>query len=192
MNAKRNWELLYPERQELMDIFHDLYRLNHIIKRGLPDVWEDPWFLGLRINPILLRLMSIYDTERSVSIMKTESSVENILRLAALVYLGDVRIKFMVYHVTGYHFIENIKIALRSDFVEWNGFLDLRLWALVVAAVKASSADRSFFIGEIRRTMEALLIIRWTETMEIITSFLWIEEIYGVRARELGEQVTRL
>jgi hypothetical protein len=160
-----------------------------MIVDGLPDIWDDPWFLGLRLNPILHRLLPPAMTSCEEP---PGGIIEMVCRLAALIYLGDIRVKFMKYHVTGYHFVARLKNLMILDSIEWEHFQDLKLWALVVGGIKSSTTDRALFVEEIGSLLKAMGIQTWEEATEVVQSFVWIEEIYGERCQDIGREVMHL
>jgi hypothetical protein len=119
----RKWSQMYPDRKELMTVLHDLFGINARINVGMPAVWDDPFFLGMQINPLILRLLPpAHQTNES------GGTIETACRLGGLVYLGDIRTEFVMYHVTGYHFVEKLKQIILIETTEWEEFQNLRLW----------------------------------------------------------------
>lgn len=166
------WNMFKPESAETMKIFEDLYQLNSTIVAGLPDSWEDQWLLGLQIHPIVLRFLRPYPND---SVCHERDTLEIALQLAALVYLADLRTRCMAYHTTGNHFSQRLKAIVISEGPEWNDFLQLRLWILVVGAVKASEEDRHLFGAAIKSVLETLGIVTWYGAMNVVENFVWME-----------------
>lgn len=100
-----------------MSVLHDLFELNAWINVGMPAILEDPFFLGMQINPIILQLLP--PTEQ---INEPGETIETACRLAALIYLGDIRVEFVLYHITGHHFVERLKCAILEKLTEWDEF----------------------------------------------------------------------
>jgi hypothetical protein len=178
------WNQMYPERKGLMRVLHDLFVLNAMITVGMPAIFEDPLFLGMQINPIIIRLRPSFEQNN-----QSGETVEAACRLAALIYLGDIRVEFIIYHVTGYHFVERLNHVALAECSEWDEFQNLRLWVLVIGAIKASPADRLLFIEGIKRALERLYITTWEEATLVVASILFNDEIYGQRCQELGREV---
>lgn len=176
--------ILYPGREGFIQAFHDLYVLNSMIIEGLPATWTDPMFLGLRINPMVLRLLP--KTKQAPQDDDPGAVVEMTSRLAALIYLSDIRVRFMEYHTTGYHFMNRLKNIISQGTEAWAGLLELKLWILVVGGIKASSIDRAIFIQLIRNTCTKLGLETWKQVTKTVGDFIWINEIYGARCVDLG------
>lgn len=167
-----------------MTVLHDLFGLNARINTGMPAIWDDPFFLGMQINPMILRLLPAAE-----QINNSGGTIETACRLAALVYLGEIRVEFVMYHVTGYHFVERLQQTILAETTDWEEFQDLRLWALVIGAIKASPTDRLLFIEGVKRSLDCLCISTWEEATLIVRSIIWNDEIYGQRCSELGNAV---
>lgn len=95
----------------------------------------------------------------------------------------------MAHCTMGYHFVERLRTVAVPESPEWDDFLELRLWILVVGAVKASAEDRDLFGAAIKVNLNALGANTWDEAMNIVRSFIWMEELYGQSARDLGVDI---
>ena len=184
LNVIFKWNQIYPERKELMMVLQDLLVLNALIAVGMPAIFEDPFFLGMKINPIIIRLRPSLQQKKEPG-----EIIETACRLAALIYLSDIRIEFVLYHVTGYHFVERLRETALAETTEWEEFQDLRLWVLVIGAIKALPEDQLLFIDGIKRVLERLHIATWDDATLVVESILFNEEIYGPRCRNLGRDV---
>jgi hypothetical protein len=167
-----------------MRVLHGLFVLNALIAARMPAIWEDPYFLGMQINPIVIRLRPSLENENEPG-----ETVETACRLAALLFLSDIRVEFVPYHVTGYHFVKRLEQIALLEITEWEEFQNLRLWVLVIGAIKASPADRLHFIEGVKRALERLYITTWEEATLVVASILFNEEIYGQRCRYFGREV---
>jgi hypothetical protein len=78
-------------------------------------------------------------------------------------------------HTTGNHFSQRLKAIVISEGPEWNDFLQLQLWILVVGAVKASEEDRHLFGAAIKSVLETLGIVTWYGAMNVVENFVWME-----------------
>ena len=135
LNLTWTWNKLYPSNTEFISLLQDVHIVNSIICARYPDIFNDPWFLGLQINPVLLRLLSfpgINQDEAQETEADSGSDIERAIRLATLIYFADLRTEFMLYHVTGYHFIKRIGPLILANSERWHYFQDIRLWALVM------------------------------------------------------------
>lgn len=183
------WKSLYAGRNGFLMVFRDLFLVNAMIQEGFANVCADPWFLGLKINPIILRLLS----GSKLSLERVPgATIEMACRLAALIYLGDVRVGFMEYHITGYHFMERLKDVVVQESEEWQNFPELRLWVLVIGGIKASAADQDLFVCLILESYESLALNTWDQVTDILEKFMWLDEIYGARCADLGLQVLEM
>jgi hypothetical protein len=194
MDTVWRWKRLYPERQDVIQIILDLHTLNSIINVRYPEIFSDPWFLGLQINPIVIRLICQHWWTPMIDSLVdgTGALVEKAFRLAALIYLADVRVKCMEYHITGYHFMEDLKGMVLLETMEWQDFPGLRLWVLVIGGMKASMIDRPLFAEATSDALAGLNINTWEEATKVVTNFLWVEEIYRRRCREFGAEVMNI
>lgn len=186
VNTIYSWRRLYPHREDFVKIFLDFHILNCMIQVGLPKIWEDPWFLGLRINPIVLRLLpseTVFDGKGPGELIETAC------RLAALIYLGDIRVAFMEYHVMGCHFVEKLSDIMAYESEEWEEFQELKLWVLTVGAIKASAAGREIFVEGIQKMVEVMDIETWDEVVQIVSDIIWLDEVYGQRFADLGKEI---
>lgn len=89
----------------------------------------------------------------------------------------------------GYHFIDQLKNIIALESTAWQAFQELKLWVLTVGAIKARAADRGTFVVEIRKSLEKLGAETWDEATRIMSSFVWLEAVYGERCAILGKEV---
>ena len=78
--------------------------------------------------------------------------------------------------MTRHHFVEKLKQIALLEITQWDEFQNLRLWLLVIDAIKASPVDRLHFIEGIERALERLCIKTWEEVTLVVASILFNEE----------------
>ena len=100
-----------------MRILHDLFIINGLILIGMLTIWEDPFFLGMQLNPIIMQLRPSIEPRNA-----SGDIIETACRLAVLIFLGNIRAEFVMYHVTGYHFVERLKHLALEELSEWEEF----------------------------------------------------------------------
>lgn len=181
----RKWNMLFPSRTAFMHIFHDFYIVNCMIVQKMPTIWDDPYFLGLCVNPLLHKLLAGATPAEELHGGRLEMAV----RLAVLVYLADIRVRFMGYHVTGSHFGRRLKVLIVLDAEAWRDFWELRLWILVVGGMKAEPGERGVFVREIETVMREVGLRTWSQVVRVLEGVVWIEDVYGKRCEELGREV---
>lgn len=189
LNIVSQWTYASVNQKDVIFALRDLYILNEVIKLEQPRVWKDPMLLGMHVNPILHRLLFSREGVENIEGYKGESGIANAVKLAAVLYLKDIRQKLMIFMIMGQHIFERLEKALLDMTIDWSQFLDLKLWVLVVAGINAPVGDTWWIIDGIVAAMRELGVNHWAEVLKISEYFLWLDSIFGDRGRELGNVV---
>lgn len=125
------WDSLSPARTVMADLLQDLYLLTAEIEQNAPAIWSDPQFLGFKLNPLLHQIVSADLVDECPTLYDL---IERCWRLAAMVYIGDLRKRFMRYRVTGHFYVVSLRKAIGKATMHWGEFESLKSWILFIAA----------------------------------------------------------
>lgn len=181
------WRSTFPHEASSLDFLEEVHVLNARIQQQLPIVWRDDLFLGIYVNPILHTLLMLQNL--SCQGIRSASIVE-MCRLAALLFLSNIRFRFLPFHTTGPHFAERLVILLDGD-TAWTSFEDLHLWVLITLLVNStvSQDHREELLERIVRIMFSLDVTSWTAVIDILHGFLWLNDVIWAKAERLGEEI---
>ena len=140
------------------------------------------------MNAVILDLLS---PTAKANVWSSPSSVERTCRLAALAYLGEIRYIFdESYNFLGYHFVEKLRVAISVIDPGWELFWELKLWCIVVGgALAKGDDDRRAFTAAAKEVVGRLGLDNWENVKAVLTEFIWIEEVFGVRCEGFGREV---
>lgn len=184
---------LAPEMSDAMDIYRDLKTLTAVIDsqasiRG-NQIWQDEMFIGLRLNPIAHRLLSIPST---VAVDNPQSPLGEAFRLAALCFVIAIKRRCNSYPGSMPQHAAVILKALKDIRAATPEFLTLRLWILVLCGVVTSDwAQRQAVISAIIDVMLNASLESWDAVMAHVKVLPWIDSLFGNQSTVLGAEVIR-
>lgn len=142
----------------------------------------------------LLLLHSVLSIDRrdSADAPKHEVSARESIRLALMVFLGDLKRRLGFPCGGGGEATRSKLTALmQHSSIDYAAFPDLRLWILVLCAAKQQqrSSEWSWLVKEIRQTMYHMGLEDWSSAMGITHGLIWVRDpgVYNVHA--LGMEV---
>ena len=153
------------------------------------EIWKDDVFVSRTLNGVVHQLLSM---ERYTEAIEGEVSspqlvIREAMRCSCKVLFALLREKFSV-HPSGIPQHKNsVKELLFQHSIEWSGFLELRLWALVTASLAHKDDEISWYMDEIRHTAGQMGVSTWSDVIEVVRSVLWMEETFKTRSDMLKD-----
>lgn len=170
------------EQEDFPRTLQNFHILNTLVRERQEDLqnFQHDRILGLHLNSIIMDFLS---STASSSIWGRDCSVEKACRLAALIYLDEIRqVLNETYNPSGYHFVDRLRELIIIRNSEWEPFKDLRLWVVIVGGIFAvGENDRNVFRDAAREVMGRLGLHTWEAVREVVTDFVWIEPLFGPR-----------
>ncbi|EPE31131.1 hypothetical protein GLAREA_04098 [Glarea lozoyensis ATCC 20868] len=168
-NHSSCWDVFAPDF-DAIDVFSDLRALSSVIEKTQPEIWLDPNFLGLYVNPLALRILSIGEKADPTSLLRA-------CKLAATLHIAKIRQRCMVYHITGPHFEEELHQMLEDGLVDWENRVEVELWVLMTFAVITNAQRRRGVLGRIIEIVELLRIQSFLCLIENVSKFVWLDSV---------------
>jgi hypothetical protein len=131
--------------------------------------------MSRRYIPVLHTLLSI--PRHLITHNETNQGlvIREAIRLTCLLLIALTHRKFSIPPDEAPHYYLLVTSLLRDNKVNWFPFLDLKLWALVVAGGVSEGAKREWYVGEIKGVMGELGLGKTCEMMEVVRGVVWVE-----------------
>jgi hypothetical protein len=125
---------------------------------------------------------------------ETPLIVNETIRLALMVFLGDAATRLGVSGVPETRHRQKIREFLLRHPVNWSPFSDLHLWILVVCAVEQHHAtvEWLWYLGEIKKLMLQLGLSDSSTVMNVVKRFIWIDDVAVLGTEALAAGVDGL
>ncbi|KPM35708.1 hypothetical protein AK830_g10862 [Neonectria ditissima] len=154
--------------------------------------WKRDMDAIIMLGPCIHFLLSIPRLSNSLDTTNISEDLiaREIVRLVCLVIMSTLKESFA--------FFASERVALQakvSRFVPQNAkrlgekYFELRIWALVTAALLQQRDERGVYIQELRREMRALGVSTPHELLEIARGIIWIDILMSPCADELMEDM---
>ncbi|RFU25199.1 hypothetical protein B7463_g11137, partial [Scytalidium lignicola] len=176
---------IYDIRQKLRDL-HEIIHAELLTRR---DLWHDALFPIYNLLPILYNLLSarrfsIYD--------EIHHRQEECFRLAAILYINNIRAKFGFEPGGGMLYGSKLQMMLGTD-----GFMSswqpphVLIWILTVAASSPTlfAELRSYFVEQLQECLRSSGTADFECFTNMLTKFMWSNEIFGGDLRVLENQI---
>ncbi|KAL2869752.1 uncharacterized protein BJX67DRAFT_391757 [Aspergillus lucknowensis] len=179
----------YAEKLTRAQLRSSISELHLIIQSELSmrDLWADVLFPGFHISPILHALLL---QSRAAIDDSVEARLEESFRLAAIIYLTELRGLFGIDTVPGQLYVSKLRLSLQ-DVAPAVYAEPYAVWALTVGAC-ATCLDqelRTWFTVQLAETLTILRVPSFLAFRNVITDFLWCPEALGHALNSLNGQV---
>jgi hypothetical protein len=140
-------------------------------------------FVGLMINPVVQKLISV---PRYVNGDDITSVMHEACRIAALLYLDELRRQFGVYPVpTGLRVVK-LMTLLTLRAASWRPFQRLLLWMLVIGGINSlTSPSSSWFVHAIGAIYQELRLSSWKAASTSLAGLPWNEYVFAAKYASL-------
>lgn len=181
-----------PELSDMMDTYRDLKTLTTVIESQVmtsgQQVWQDEMTIGLYLNPIAHRLLSMTS---STTVDHHQSALGEACRLAALCFVIAIKRRCNSYPGSSSSYVPAILNAIKDEPLTTPNLLTLRLWLLALCGLMTSDlTQRQVIIAEIRKTMLSAGLDSWHDVMLYVKVMPWIDSLFGDQTITLGAEVT--
>ncbi|KFY94561.1 hypothetical protein V500_03158 [Pseudogymnoascus sp. VKM F-4518 (FW-2643)] len=185
-DASTAWVRVFGSSHLITDIIQELHTITAVIRDQDPFVWRDPCFLGLQVNPVVHRLLSVDQNPKHSN--ANDDVLARACALAALLFLDRIRRKFMPYHITGPHFEQRLYGILTEGLIDWTEFPELELWLLITFSMNADPS-RTTFVARITQLIDMLGLQTWDLIVEVLSGFLWLDNVVLYEGAVLQENI---
>jgi len=172
--------------RHVQNVMHDNMSRRHL--------WKDTIFAGFYISPIVGDLLAIrldVDNEPNPSTVLLEA-----FRLAALLYVSDLRSKFGIDTLSAGPLYATKLLALlsSSSTQDWKMQTDLLIWILAIAFTSQSLflQQRAWFIVMFNNALMARGINDFENLKALLARIVWDEEILVIQSQTLESFVSNM
>jgi hypothetical protein len=157
---------------------------------GSPRYWTEDRIA----NHMLFILHHVLSVERQYPGTNSDPGLvaKEATRLTLLVLLGDL--KFRLGFPCGTDGDTNrrkLMSLLLHHPIDWSPCLELQLWILAVGVAKLEPGctECTWYVDEIRRTMQRMELTSWNSSIGIIRKLIWIDDLSVYNVQILGVEV---
>ncbi|KAH8821788.1 hypothetical protein F5884DRAFT_894521 [Xylogone sp. PMI_703] len=177
---------IYQTRQNLREL-HEIIHAELLTRR---DLWQEALFPIYNLLPILYNLLSA----RRFSIHdEFHLRQEECFRLAAILYINNIRTKFGFEPGGGMLHGSKLQMMLNTDgcMSSWGQSNILLIWILTVAASSPTlfAELRGYFVERLQEHLRASGIEDFETYVNLLREFAWIDEVFGGDLRVLQDQI---
>lgn len=179
------WEVALSGQPGICDALEDLSELAALLENQPTSgrVWNDPMFVGLMINPVVPKLLSV---PRYVNGDDITSVMHEACRIATLLYLDELRRQFGVYPVPTELRVAKLMTLLTLRAASWRPFQRLLLWVLVIGGINSlTSLSSSWFAHAIGAIYQELGLSSWKAASVSLAGLPWNEHVFAAKYASL-------
>jgi hypothetical protein len=175
------WERRFPSRREITSIYKDTCRMVTLLQaesvRTKGEVYKLVTWAGQYIQPLTYRLLCLRE---AVDVNECSSIMQEIWRLAILLSTTGIRLQFGIRPMVWNIHEEKLKSLLEDDMTDWGFLNDLKLWIIVIGALKSvTEAQRLWFSSEFKLEMAKNNLTTYDEVEIKLAKYLWLPEHHG-------------
>lgn len=139
------------------------------------EVYKLVTWAGQYIQPLTYRLLCLRE---AVDVDECPSLMQETWRLAILLSTTGIRLRCGIRPMVWNIHEEKLKSLLEDDMTDWGFFNDLKLWIIVIGALKSvTEAQRLWFSNEFKLAMVARNSLTAYDEVEIkLAKYLWMPE----------------
>ncbi|KAF2093578.1 hypothetical protein NA57DRAFT_81079 [Rhizodiscina lignyota] len=185
------WEALLPPLSlDILDILRDLKTLCTVMDGEHASVGEPLWqneiFVGLRVNPIAHKLLSISPSQ---GVEPFDLRIREACRLGALLTIICLKMKCSSYPGSLPEYAPQILAAMEEQYMSLPDLVPLRLWLLVLAGITSGGAQREAVATVLIDSMRLCGIFSWSEVMKQVQLMPWMDSLLREAGSLFGREV---
>jgi hypothetical protein len=161
-----------------------------IAELSVRNLWIDVIFPGFHLSPVLHDLLSV---PRGTTYDSLKVRMRECFRLAAIIYVTELRGKFGIDTVPGRLYGSKLRVMLNSTnmAIDWDSSNIYLIWILTVGACSSCVEDqRDWFVGSLSAMAQLTGMTGLHDLEAAVTGFLWCDEALGPPLRCLESRVT--
>ncbi|KAL4884321.1 hypothetical protein BJY04DRAFT_6381 [Aspergillus karnatakaensis] len=165
---------------EILTCLQSLYAIASYIESDIAvnhhAPWQDEESIGLRLNPLAHRLLSLPPLSGSSSAFRGNHTA-TALQLGQIIWIIWVKRRYRAYPGSPAGYASKLLGLMMVD--ELGGgqeleFLPVRLWLLVLCAVSCSEREKGVAVGMIGDVMSRWGLNSWSAVMSHVTQMPWV------------------
>ena len=170
------WKQHLPTRLDWISIFDDIVQLISLDQAFNEEQLVLSMTSGSWVEPALWRLLSIRPLHAGD---QPENIMEEVCRLGTLIFIAPLWRMLGHSPVRTAAFSRNLLLVLTTHMIEWKELKPLLAWVLYFAAVETRDLfERSQLVVMLSIIMSGLHLNEWDDFMQLVTSVLWVENVY--------------
>lgn len=185
-NTEINTRTFLPVQSSLVEIFQDISHLNTAIMvecQSRP-IWQDAMFPGMNIMPLIYRLLILPHPDPSKEPLASAQVIKEACRLAALLYLGEIRRCFSIAQIPSSLYVRKLYVLLvESQLFDWDPYNVVYLWVLLMGGICAGissdrAEERTWFVHMVVQAMQKWKLHSFEEVVTVAAKFLWVTDVF--------------
>lgn len=120
------------------------------------------------------------------SIDEKDGAILQAVRLAATLFLAEIRSAFGLNGMNPVVQTEKLRIHLERSEGNWGELRLLRLWCLAIGGIESEGSLKSWIAREVRGEGAMMGLGSWKEIEEMVREVLWYEECHTPAFVDLG------
>jgi len=172
-------------KQEMVSAVCGILILNQVIKTELLTkfLWDDGIFAGLRVVPLLNKLLSIRFAPD-----EDPFAVQECYRIGAILYLAGIRSRFGVDLPTRVYITKLKMIMTAQNFISKMNY-SILLWVVLIGGVQSYNMPaHNWFVSATVDLVIKREGLTWDELMVIVREVLWIEGLFEAECCEFRKE----
>ena len=185
-NIEINTHTFLPTQSCLIEIFQDISHLNTtiIVECESRPLWQDAMFPGMNVIPLIYRLLILPRTDPSRERLASAQIIQEACRLAALLYLGEIRRCFGIAQIPSSLYVRKLYVLLvESQLLDWDPYNVVYLWVLLIGGICAGvlsdrAEERTWFVHMVVEAMQRWKLHSFEEVVTVAAKFLWLTDVF--------------
>lgn len=188
-NIPTQWRFIFPIDNPLTAIFDEiLIALNFAkMKIARREIWSRHEYSSLWLDPVAYQLFSMMPT---TNLADHWGKIHEATRLGIILFFGEIRHKTGALAVSTLPQMKKLKAYLMgtgSD-IDWSAAPQLLLWIVFFGYFESwQQPEHQWYLDLLVKVAEKVELPSWDGLINVVRSFLWIEEIHGDRLGRLRE-----
>jgi hypothetical protein len=185
-NIEINTRTFLPAQSSLIEIFQDISCVNTTIMVECESrpIWQDAMFPAMNIMPLIYRLLILPHTDPSEEGLASTQVIKEACRLAALLYLGEIRRCFGIAQSPSLLYVRKLYVLLvQSQPLDWDPCNVVYLWVLLMGGICARvssdrAEERTWFVQMVVQAMQKWNLHSFEEVVMVSAKFLWLTDVF--------------
>jgi hypothetical protein len=159
---------------------------DELAKRNL---WQDGLFCGLRMVPVLHRLLT---ARRRHPLNSPALLIEEACRLGGLLYFSAIRIRFGV-PLPPDACLKRLKVVLtKINEPAWDADPEILAWLLLVGAIQSLKLqeEHDYFVEALAKHAFDSRLEHWGGLMPLVREVAWVDNVFDVECHRIRGEIS--
>ena len=205
--ASTNTTLLLPDilyqslisiSNSLSDVLHALNSLAKLVNylnenQGAPGFWTNEMVYFKNVLPVTHEVLELPRYNFTNSDTRETQVLREAIRRSCLLWLAMIKRRFVISPDGVLQHRDMLYQFLSEHPIQWESQLQpLRLWISMTLAVAWKGESASLHMANVLSTLQEMKISCWTESIGILKSIAWVDEIGKDEFHRIREQIYQI